>query len=160
MDPAAAAPSARRVELARALGELMRDLTAESDRLAHRFASHHDLHATDFRALTLIHTAERAGTPLTPSRLAAKLNLSSGAVTYLVERLVGSGHVVRADDPTDRRRVILRYAMQGHETASAYFVPLGMHLGAAVDEFNDEALETTIEVLRAMRTAMTTYDES
>ncbi|GMA38420.1 MarR family winged helix-turn-helix transcriptional regulator [Mobilicoccus caccae] len=151
--------SEQRVELARALGDLMRDMTLESDRLAHRFAHHHELHATDFRALTLIYTAEQQGKPLSPSKLAAMLSLSSGAVTYLVERLVSSGHVTRADDPTDRRRVILRYALHGHETASAYFVPLGMHIAKGLAEFDDESLRTARDVLRAMHEAMTTFDD-
>ena len=107
----------------------------------------------------LIYTAEQQGKPLSPSKLAAMLSLSSGAVTYLVERLVSSGHVTRADDPTDRRRVILRYALHGHETASAYFVPLGMHIAKGLAEFDDESLRTARDVLRAMHEAMTTFDD-
>lgn len=151
-------PDATRVTLVSALGEVLRDLTTESDRLAHRFAHLHDLHPTDFRALTLIHAADQRGAPLTPGRLAAQLALSSGAATYLVERLVATGHVERAADPADRRRVILTYADHGRETAAAYFVPLGRHLGEALTDVSEEDLATAHRVLSAMHESMTTYD--
>lgn len=149
---------AGRVGLVRELGELLRELAVASDGIAHRFAARHDLHANDFQALTLIYAADRAGDPLTPGRLAAQVHLTSAAVTYLVERLVASGHVVRADDPRDRRRVILRYAVHGHEVASSYFGPLGAHLGVALADFGDDELRTATAVLAVMRDAMVGYD--
>lgn len=158
-DAAGDGPVARdRAELGRRLGELMRNLTLESDRLAHRFADHHSLHATDFRALTLIYDAERRGTPLTPGRLGAYLSLSSGAVTYLVERLVASGHVYRADDPHDRRRRTLRYSEHGHAVASAYFGPLGAGMAAGLVEVSDADLEAACRVLETMTDVVRGYE--
>lgn len=142
------------------LGELLRKLTVESDRVAQRFAQKNRLHGTDFRGLTLIHAAEIEGTPLTASGLGAALRLSSGAVTHLVDRLVEAGHVVRDTDPRDGRRVVLRYSEHGHETASAYFLPLAMHLTEGMAGHDEEELRAARSVMTAMLTALRTFDES
>jgi DNA-binding MarR family transcriptional regulator len=44
---------------------------------------------------------------LGPSELARRLQLSTGAVTALVDRLEASGHAARAVHPSDRRRVVV-----------------------------------------------------
>jgi DNA-binding MarR family transcriptional regulator len=45
--------------------------------------------------------------PATPGWLAEMTGLSTGAVTGLVDRLERGGYVTRAQDPQDRRRVIV-----------------------------------------------------
>ena len=80
---------------------------------------------TDFRALLHIMVAETAGRPMTSGDLSQRMGLSGGAITYLVDRLIESGHVRRDSHPEDRRKVILRYADSGLETARSFFDPLG-----------------------------------
>lgn len=150
--------AARRLAASRELGVHLRELTTQSTRLAHRFAHHHDIHATDFRAMTLIYDAERTGTPLSPSALADLLGLSSGAVTYLVERLVGAGHITRDVDPADKRRAILRFADHGRTTAAAYFGPLGKHLELVMRQFDTDEIGTAVRVLETVNAAMREFD--
>src|SRR5439155_4424793 len=45
--------------------------------------------------------------PATPGWLAEMTGLSTGAVTGMVDRLERAGYVTRAQDPQDRRRVIV-----------------------------------------------------
>jgi DNA-binding MarR family transcriptional regulator len=45
--------------------------------------------------------------PLTPTELAAKLDLTTGSTTTLLDRLQGAGYVTRRPHPTDRRRLII-----------------------------------------------------
>jgi DNA-binding MarR family transcriptional regulator len=45
--------------------------------------------------------------PATPGQLAEALNLTTGAITGVVDRLVSAGFVLRENDPADRRRVIV-----------------------------------------------------
>lgn len=54
-------------------------------------------------------------------RLGAALELSSGAVTGLVDRLVSAGHVERVADATDRRRVHLRVSDSAMAVAQDHF---------------------------------------
>ena len=44
---------------------------------------------------------------MTVGEIAAALNCSMPAASELVDRLVDAGHLVRASDPTDRRRVLI-----------------------------------------------------
>ena len=44
---------------------------------------------------------------LGPSELARRLQMTTGAVTALVDRLEASGHAARAPHPSDRRRVVI-----------------------------------------------------
>lgn len=61
------------------------------------------INRTDLRVLDIL---ERTG-PLTAGRLAELASLSTGAVTAVIDRLESAGHVHRARDPADRRRVIV-----------------------------------------------------
>ena len=54
---------------------------------------------------------------LGPSELARRLQLSTGAVTALVDRLEASGHVVRAAHPSDRRRVVVTRTAKASDDA-------------------------------------------
>lgn len=57
------------------------------------------VHRSDVRGLNALETG-----PLTPGELGHRLGLTSGAVTALVDRLLGAGLVDRTPDPNDRRR--------------------------------------------------------
>jgi DNA-binding MarR family transcriptional regulator len=70
---------------------------------------------TDLAALEHL---ESAG-PLTQRDLGARLSLSSGAVTMLVDRLERAGWVTRRPHPTDRRFVVLELTGQVAEQAPA-----------------------------------------
>ncbi|BBY31689.1 MarR family winged helix-turn-helix transcriptional regulator [Mycolicibacterium sediminis] len=76
----------------------LRALVFETDRLAQRFAADHGLSGSDFRALLHVVDSENVGDPLTASDLRHRLNVSAGAVTYIVDRLVRAGHVRRETD--------------------------------------------------------------
>lgn len=134
-------------------------VTDASHQLEHRFGTAEQLHPNDFRALTAIYVAENADRPLTPSDLAGALMLSSGAITYLVERLVSSGHVRRDAHPSDRRKVVLRYADHGRAVASGFFGPLSRHTHAHLAGHTDEEIATAIRVLRSATAGMRTYDD-
>jgi hypothetical protein len=51
------------------------------------------------------------------------MGVSGAAITYLVERMIASGHFRRESDPSDRRKVILRVADDGMSVARGFFTP-------------------------------------
>ena len=83
--------------------------------------------ANDFRALLHVMVAETAGSPLTAGELRQRMGMSGAAITYLVERMIASGHFRRESDPADRRKVILRVADDGMDVARGFFTPLAEH---------------------------------
>lgn len=143
--------------LVRALVQRVRDIAVATDQIGSTFAGLQDLHATDFRALTLIYQAENADAPMSPTRLAEALSLSHGAVTYVVDRLTASGHVWRDTDPSDGRRVVLRIATHGRDVAASFFGPLGMAHAETLGAYTPEELATALRVLTDVSQALTEF---
>ena len=112
-----------------------RALTAESAQIGHSFASLHALTANDFRALLHVTVAENAGEPLTAGELRKRMGMSGAAITYLVERMITSGHLMRDSDPKDRRKVMLRVSAHGTDVARNFFTPLADHTGRSLAEY-------------------------
>ncbi|PRI16418.1 MarR family winged helix-turn-helix transcriptional regulator [Mycobacterium shigaense] len=125
-----------------------RVLAAESDQLGRVFAAAHQLRPSDFRALLHILVAESADAPLTSGELRNKMGLSAAAITYLVERMINSGHIRRESDPGDRRKVILRHD-HDFDVARAFFTLLAAHTHAAMAELPDTELTAAHRVLTA-----------
>lgn len=99
----------------------VRALTAQSDQIGHDFAGRHAMTANDFRALLHITVAETTGEPLAAGELRTRMGMSGAAITYLVERMITSGHLLREPDPADRRKVKLRVAEHGMQVAREFF---------------------------------------
>jgi DNA-binding MarR family transcriptional regulator len=59
---------------------------------------------TDLRCLEILLQRETA----LPSQLSAKLGLTTGSVTTMLDRLEKLGYLTRAPDPGDRRKVVIR----------------------------------------------------
>ena len=129
-------------------------LSAESDQIGRAFAGTHDLSANDFRALLHVMVAENAGAPLTAGELRERMGLSGGAITYLVERMIASGHLRREADPSDRRKVMLRYADHGVAVGAEFFNPLAAHTRRVLADLPDSDLAAAHRVLTAITGAM------
>jgi DNA-binding MarR family transcriptional regulator len=152
-----------RIELEALIAADVRALTAESDEIGRHFAARHDVTANDFRALLHVMVAETAGTPLTAGELRSRMGMSGAAITYLVERMIASGHFLRESDPSDRRKVILRVADDGRTVARDFFTPLAEHNKRAMVKLPDADLaaahRTFTAVIAAMRAFRAQLDE-
>lgn len=135
----------------------VRALSAQSDQIGHGFAALHALTANDFRALLHVTVAENAGAPLTAGELRQRMGLSGAAITYLVERMIASGHLLRESDPVDRRKVKLRVADHGMDVARGFFAPLAEHTGDALAELSDADLAAAHRVFTALVEAMAAF---
>ena len=157
-------PKTDRVALESLIAADVRALTAESDQIGRHFAGQHQVAANDFRALLHVMVAETSGSPLTAGELRTRMGMSGAAITYLVERMIASGHLRRDSDPTDRRKVMLRVADDGMNVARAFFMPLAEHNRRALSALPDDDLtaahRTFTAVIDAMRAFRTHLDES
>ncbi|MFF2555319.1 MarR family winged helix-turn-helix transcriptional regulator [Nocardia sp. NPDC058058] len=158
--PPGTARSALETEIARDV----RALAAVSEQIGHSFARSHELRPNDFRALVHVATAEAEGAPLTAGQLGALAGVSPAAITYLVERMIESGHLERAVDATDRRRVKLHYTDHGMAVAAAFFMPLATRMRSALSGLSESELETThramIQIVSALRDFSTELDDT
>ena len=139
-------------------------VSAESDQIGRAFAGTDQLTSNDFRALLHIMVADNAGAPLTAGELRIRMGMSASAITYLVERMILSGHLRRESDPDDRRKVILRHAEHGLAVGRAFFTPLADRTHRAFADLTDDDLEAAhrvfVAVLSAMRSFRTDLSET
>jgi DNA-binding MarR family transcriptional regulator len=91
---------------------------------------------------------------LTPGALGARLSLSSGAITALVDRLERAGYVERHAHPRDRRSSILRPASAGTERALVHLAPLAADLREIADSLSDEEREVIGRYVDAVTAAI------
>ena len=140
-------------------------MTSETDWVTRIFAEQNNLSANEFRALLFVMLAEGAGVDMTAGDLRRQMGLSGAAITYLVERMAETGHLRRETDPSDRRKVILRYDEHGMGIALQFFGILAQHNRQAMAHLPDEDLNAAhrtfcamVEAMRAFRTELSTPD--
>ncbi|RKN50680.1 MarR family winged helix-turn-helix transcriptional regulator [Micromonospora endolithica] len=144
----------RREQLVAEITAQLRRYSVDAQHIGHAFAGLHGLNPTDLHALIAVMDAELYGEPMTPGRLGAQLNLSSGSVTALIDRLERGGHIRRDRDTADRRKVFLHYAERGAALAMDFFRPLGRRTDDVMSRFDDDELETVHRFMAAMGDSM------
>ena len=124
--------------MAQAGGESIRQLLNRRDLASarHRAAMSRRLGLSDSEMLAVAHLAQHGR--LSPSALAQLLDLSSGGITALVQRLESAGHLVRRPHPTDRRSVLVELSPELIARAEREFGPLVTDLERASLELTDD----------------------
>jgi DNA-binding MarR family transcriptional regulator len=95
------------------------------------------LSESDIKALEVLADTH----PVTAGRLAELLNLSTGAVTRLLDRLEQAGYVRRTTDASDRRRVVIEAVPERLSAFRDALEPLGEVHAGVVAEYSDQELE-------------------
>ena len=131
--------------------DLLRDCGAAMHDLGSSFAARAGIHPTDLQALDRL--ARYGPEPPTVGELGAALDLSSAAVTELVDRLARGGHVERFRDDVDGRRVRVRMTRRAHALAQDVFQTYGARLRASLAGFGEEELATIAAFLSAATAA-------
>lgn len=143
-----------------ALMRLVPQLALEGRTIVEAFAERHGLHQTDVEALSRVMLAERQESPLTAGVLGAELGLTSGATTFLMNRLERAGLVERTRDANDGRKVHLRLSAAGRDLAETVYPPILRLSDAVMNEFTPEELMTVARFLTATTAAMATFRAS
>jgi DNA-binding MarR family transcriptional regulator len=107
------------------------------------------LSESDIKALELLVDTH----PVTAGRLAELLNLSTGAVTRVLDRLEQAGYVRRTSDPADRRRVVVEVVPERLSAIREALEPLGEAHVAVVAAFSDAELDLVNDFLTKMADA-------
>ncbi len=127
-------------ELTRAL----RTFLSASDAFDEALGGVLGLNATDVRCVDLL---DQYGT-MTAGALAAVAGLSTGAVTFLLDRLERAGFVRRVRDDQDRRRVLVELAPFARSQISDLHAGLHEALKGSAQHFSMSDLESIITFLR------------
>lgn len=123
--------------------ELLReilDLTGEFERHLGRALT---VNPTDLEAMEFL---IREGS-LSPTDLARRLDISTAAVTTVVDRLTSVGHVTRVPNPDDRRGILVVPNPDSVHRAMATLMPMIMGVNRALDDFDEEQRNTITRYL-------------
>ena len=124
----------------------MRENASRTLMLHQAVADRFGLGSTDMKAMDLA----RGESGLTAGRLAELTGLSGPAVTALLDRLERRGLIERQRDPHDRRKVLV-IATDAHvPTAGPIFAGISDRVRALLDEYDDDALATFLEITRRL----------
>jgi len=87
----------------------------------------------ELAALTHVAAAGELG----PTELARRLDVTTGAITALVDRLSERGHLVREPHPGDRRRLSVHLTPHAVDEVMRHVRPLADDVGALAAAFSD-----------------------
>jgi DNA-binding MarR family transcriptional regulator len=128
------------------IGEVRRSQNA-TDRFDQAVADALGLNRTDMRCLD---TIDREG-PVPAGRLAEATELTSGAITTVLDRLERAGYARRVRDAGDRRRVLVELTPQTREHMYEFFEPHVALSERLYLRYTQEQLELLLEFVRAGR---------
>ncbi|MBB5448157.1 MULTISPECIES: MarR family winged helix-turn-helix transcriptional regulator [unclassified Paraburkholderia] len=106
------------------------------------------LSVTDMECLEVAYFDEVQ--PVTPGRLSKLMGLSPGSITTSLKNLERAGLIAREPDPTDGRRILLRFIPGSRATVNACFEAVNRSLAEFDDTLGSEELESVKNYLSAM----------
>lgn len=122
----------------REVTRLVAELDAELARRLH-------LRPLDHAALSYVMASQA---PLGPAELSARLGISTGSGSELVDRLEQAGHLERQRDTHDRRRVALHASPSAVQSVLGELAPLFARLDALEHDFTPQEQATVVRYLR------------
>ena len=118
-------------------------LLLHNHRIANLIADSWGIGPTDLRAIIFVAQSEQA----TPKSLADFLELTTGAVTSLVDRMEAAHYAERRSHPTDRRSVVLRLAPAGEAAMVRYRDFYSVALRDALDPSEFESMAKSLRAI-------------
>ena len=131
--------------------EAVSSLVRSSDGFRHRAAAEAQVGLTELRALGRIMVAGS----LSPKQLAEALDLTTGTVTALLDRLERAGLVARTPHPRDRRMLQISLTPLGRDRYSGVLAIWDRQVIAAAEAMPTETLLATVEFLRRLEGLIT-----
>lgn len=131
-------------ELVERVGIAVRKMGAQSVITSRTVAERFGMHMTDLEVLDLIFLRGQASA----GELAEATGLTSGSVTALIDRLANAGYVERCDDPSDRRKVLVRIRFENIEPIKATYTSMQKRMFALWSSFEPRDLEVAIDFIR------------
>ena len=136
-------------------------MVAESMRFTEALAEEHQLHRTDMEALGVLGIADAQKRPITAGMLGSELRLSSGATTFVLDRLQRAGLVERVRNESDKREILLQFSDSGRQLIEHLIGPVLSRSHAVMDRFSSRELamvgrflEATTEAMAALRDSL------
>lgn len=135
----------------------MREVTRMSTEVEHGLARRLRLRPLEHAALGhLLDSGHQMG----PAELSARLGISTGSGTELVDRLERAGHIRRDRDTRDRRRVALHVTPSAVQQVLRQLAPLMEGMDRLSERFTVEEQRVIVRYLRAAAVAMKEFADT
>jgi len=112
-----------------------------------------DLPTAQMRVLFFLANSQNT----TVGKLSEALFIGLPAASRLVERLVKEDLVIRAEDPEDRRRTLVRLSPRGEVIAKSIGSVMHDKMQSLLSELNEDDLDALLRGLRAIEEIITYY---
>jgi DNA-binding MarR family transcriptional regulator len=133
-------PGAGHPELAEAMRAYQMAVDIFDDAVAGKLG----LNRTDFRCIDILDQHQ----PMTAGALAQAARISSGTMTFVIDRLEAAGYVRRRRDDDDRRRVLVEMVPAAHRKVLAYHLPMIQDARMALAEFAADEIAVVRKFLK------------
>jgi DNA-binding MarR family transcriptional regulator len=131
------------LELVKRVGIAVRMMGAQSVITSRTIADRFGIHTTDLEVLDLIFLRGQ----VSAGELVDATGLTSGSVTALIDRLAKVGYVDRYDDPSDRRKVLIRIRHDAIEPIKATYTSMQKRMFALWSTFEPHDLEVIVDFI-------------
>lgn len=142
-----------------AIVQACRQLHSAIDRLDEAAARLIDVTRNDLRCLNLLEHG-----PLAPKDIALQLNLTTGSVTALIDRLETKGLAVRKADPNDRRAISVSATPKVFKKLGTFYKSFAQQLILAVSGYDYEEKQAVTrhfgDATSACEYFLSTYSEN
>jgi DNA-binding MarR family transcriptional regulator len=128
------------------------DLSTAVDLIAHSTATRLEIKQTDLICLHLLRNG-----PMSPGTVAARLGLTTAAISAMATRLEADGFAFREMDPTDRRRVLMHASPSGMQLASDLFARISEVTEELASARSDTDLRMLVALADQFRRAITDH---
>jgi DNA-binding MarR family transcriptional regulator len=85
--------------------------------------------------------------PLTPTDLAARVGVTTAAMTTSIDRLAALGHATRIPNPADRRGVLVVPTPESTQRAMASILPMVSGIDRVLDDFDEQQRAVVVRYL-------------
>jgi DNA-binding MarR family transcriptional regulator len=113
-------------------------------------------HRLSHAALNALAVLEGNGGPLPAGELSARMHITSGTMTSVLDTLEANGYIRRHAHPTDRRRVLVDLTPAAQAVLDRLLPEVQQAVTAVMGPLDDQALHTLLDHLTAVRQALAT----
>jgi DNA-binding MarR family transcriptional regulator len=142
--------SARKQEHIQDIAEAVARVADADRRLRVAAAGRLGVGATDFDALILLDTEG----PLAAGRIAEAMDITTGAVTGLIDRLERAGYVQRTRHETDRRQVLIELAPARRDQLDAHWKERDRFVAESIGDLAESDLAETARLIDTIAARM------
>ncbi|WP_158437915.1 MarR family winged helix-turn-helix transcriptional regulator [Naasia lichenicola] len=128
-------------------------LIRSADSVRHRLATLDQLGPTEVRAVSRIGQAGQ----VTPKMLATALEMTTGAVTAILDRLETAGLLRRLPNPADRRSTLIELTAEGKTVSDRMYVEFNQVVASVTKFLDGDNIGTVTEFLEQAADAMYTH---